>query len=113
MYSLLVSLSLTVQYGRAILVMDRSFCTDIAGNSFTRMANSSVHLHIGECYLSSVILAVLVLDIISNSRGFDVRKYDPQTEERFMSTSGLVYLKSYFELTVKLEQFRQLMTLTS
>ncbi|KAL5059272.1 hypothetical protein RYX36_030876 [Vicia faba] len=48
MYSLLVSLSPTVQYGRAILVMDRSFCTDIAGNSFTRMANSSVHLHIGE-----------------------------------------------------------------
>ncbi|CAI8616590.1 unnamed protein product [Vicia faba] len=46
MYSLLVSLSPTVQYGRAILVMDRSFCTDIAGNSFTRMANSSVHLHI-------------------------------------------------------------------
>ncbi|CAL5203314.1 unnamed protein product [Lathyrus oleraceus] len=46
MYSLLVSLSPTVQYGRAILVMDRNFCTDIAGNSFTRMLNSSVHVHI-------------------------------------------------------------------
>lgn len=37
----------------------------------------------------------------------------PQTEERFMSTSGLMYLKSYFELTAKLEQYKQLMTLTS
>ncbi|CAJ2642179.1 unnamed protein product [Trifolium pratense] len=45
-YSLLVSLSSTVQYGRAILVMDKNFCTDIAGNSFTRMPNSSVYVHI-------------------------------------------------------------------
>ncbi|XP_027368449.1 uncharacterized protein LOC113874415 isoform X2 [Abrus precatorius] len=44
-YSLLVSLSSTVQYGRAILVMDRNFCTDIAGNSFTRMPNSTVYIH--------------------------------------------------------------------
>lgn len=56
MYSLLVSLSPAVQYGRAILVMDRNFCTDIAGNSFTRMLNSSVHVHIGECYLSCVVV---------------------------------------------------------
>ncbi|MCI05886.1 hypothetical protein A2U01_0026941, partial [Trifolium medium] len=46
MYSLLVSLSSTVQYGRAILVMDKNFCTDIAGNSYTRMPNSSVYVHI-------------------------------------------------------------------
>ncbi|KAK2442902.1 hypothetical protein P8452_21317 [Trifolium repens] len=46
MYSLLVSLSSTVQYSRAILVMDKNFCTDIAGNSFTRMPNSSVYVHI-------------------------------------------------------------------
>ncbi|XP_057442927.1 uncharacterized protein LOC130734497 isoform X2 [Lotus japonicus] len=45
MYSLLVSLSSTVQYGRAILVMDRNFCSDIAGNNFTRMPNSSVYIH--------------------------------------------------------------------
>ncbi|XP_061349296.1 uncharacterized protein LOC133294608 isoform X3 [Gastrolobium bilobum] len=45
MYSLLVSLSSTVQYGRAILVMDKNFCTDIAGNNFTRMPNSSVYIH--------------------------------------------------------------------
>ena len=36
-----------------------------------------------------------------------------QIEERFMSTSGLMYLKGYFNLTVKLEQYRQLMTMTS
>ncbi|KOM40435.1 hypothetical protein LR48_Vigan04g063300 [Vigna angularis] len=44
-YSLLVSLSSTVQYGRAIVVMDRNFCTDLAGNSFMRMPNSSVYIH--------------------------------------------------------------------
>ncbi|OIV98204.1 hypothetical protein TanjilG_28717 [Lupinus angustifolius] len=44
-YSLLVRLSSSVQYGRAILVMDRNFCTDIAGNSFTRKPNSSVYIH--------------------------------------------------------------------
>ncbi|CAJ1975118.1 unnamed protein product [Sphenostylis stenocarpa] len=44
-YSLLVSLSSAVQYGRAILVMDRNFCTDFAGNSFMRMPNSSVNIH--------------------------------------------------------------------
>ncbi|KAG5035632.1 hypothetical protein JHK87_010542 [Glycine soja] len=44
-YSLLVSLSSTVQYGRAILVMDRNFCTDRAGNSFMRMPNSTVYIH--------------------------------------------------------------------
>ncbi|KAL2340917.1 hypothetical protein Fmac_008857 [Flemingia macrophylla] len=45
-YSLLVSLSSTVQYGRAILVMDKNFCTDIAGNTFMRMPNSSVYIHL-------------------------------------------------------------------
>ncbi|XP_048229333.1 uncharacterized protein LOC8288982 isoform X2 [Ricinus communis] len=44
-YSLLVDLSPTVQYGRVILVMDRNFCTDTAGNSFTRAANSSFYVH--------------------------------------------------------------------
>ncbi|XP_004501911.1 uncharacterized protein [Cicer arietinum] len=46
MYSLLVSLSSTVQYGQTILVMDKNFCTDIAGNGFTRTPNSSVYVHI-------------------------------------------------------------------
>ncbi|WVZ21431.1 hypothetical protein V8G54_008753 [Vigna mungo] len=45
-YSVLVSLSSTVQYGRAIVVMDRNFCTDLAGNSFMRMPNSSVYIHL-------------------------------------------------------------------
>ncbi|KAK2663734.1 hypothetical protein Ddye_002308 [Dipteronia dyeriana] len=44
-YSLLVGLSTTVQYGRAVLVMDKSFCTDTAGNKFTRMKNSSFTVH--------------------------------------------------------------------
>ncbi|KAK0575809.1 hypothetical protein LWI29_007506 [Acer saccharum] len=46
-YSLLVGLSSTFQYGRAILVMDKSFCTDTAGNKFIRMENSSFVVHFG------------------------------------------------------------------
>ncbi|KAK1554528.1 hypothetical protein Q3G72_013551 [Acer saccharum] len=46
-YSLLMGLSSTFQYGRAILVMDKSFCTDTAGNKFIRMENSSFVVHFG------------------------------------------------------------------
>ncbi|KAL5813853.1 hypothetical protein ACOSQ4_024494 [Xanthoceras sorbifolium] len=44
-YSLLVGLSSVVQYGRVVLVMDKSFCADTAGNKFTRMTNSSFFVH--------------------------------------------------------------------
>ncbi|XP_058087384.1 uncharacterized protein LOC131234484 isoform X2 [Magnolia sinica] len=44
-YSLLVGSSPNVEYGRVILVMDIGFCTDAAGNWFTRTANSSYFLH--------------------------------------------------------------------
>ncbi|PON72223.1 Guanine nucleotide-binding protein, beta subunit [Parasponia andersonii] len=44
-YSLVVGLSSQVEYGRVILVMDKNFCTDNAGNRFTRTANSSFFVH--------------------------------------------------------------------
>ncbi|KAG6747072.1 hypothetical protein POTOM_049450 [Populus tomentosa] len=44
-YNLLVDLSPSVLYGRVILVMDKNFCTDTAGNRFTRAANSSFFVH--------------------------------------------------------------------
>ncbi|KAH9614192.1 hypothetical protein KSS87_017901 [Heliosperma pusillum] len=44
-YSVVVGLSTNDQYGRAILVMDRGFCTDNAGNRFIRPENSSVIVH--------------------------------------------------------------------
>ncbi|PIA61846.1 hypothetical protein AQUCO_00200088v1 [Aquilegia coerulea] len=44
-FSLLVSLSSNIQYGRVIIVTDKSFCTDVAGNSFQRTTNSSFVLH--------------------------------------------------------------------
>lgn len=44
-YSLLVSLSSNAQYGRVILVMDKRFCTDTAGNKFSRADNSSFYVH--------------------------------------------------------------------
>ncbi|OVA16963.1 hypothetical protein BVC80_9043g4 [Macleaya cordata] len=44
-FSLLVGLSSNVQYGRVVLVMDKSFCTDNAGNKFTRTTNSSFLVH--------------------------------------------------------------------
>ncbi|PIN20252.1 hypothetical protein CDL12_07057 [Handroanthus impetiginosus] len=41
-YSLVVSVSEKVRYGRLILVMDKNFCMDSAGNQFTRTENSSL-----------------------------------------------------------------------
>ncbi|KAF3962701.1 hypothetical protein CMV_012822 [Castanea mollissima] len=36
---------LSAQYGRVILVMDKNFCTDSAGNKFTRNQNSTFNVH--------------------------------------------------------------------
>lgn len=47
-FSLMVAISTDVQYGRLVLVMDKNFCTDTAGNSFTRTSNSSFFLHFGK-----------------------------------------------------------------
>lgn len=47
-YSVMVSLSPSVQYGRVILVLDKGFCADAAGNKFTRTDNSSFFVHFGE-----------------------------------------------------------------
>lgn len=47
-YSVLVGLSSSVQYGRVILVMDKNFCSDSAGNKFMRTENSSFIMHFGE-----------------------------------------------------------------
>ncbi|XP_030938237.1 uncharacterized protein LOC115963393 isoform X2 [Quercus lobata] len=44
-YSILVGLSSTAQSGRVILVMDKNFCTDSAGNKFERNKNSNFTLH--------------------------------------------------------------------
>ncbi|KAF5175266.1 transmembrane protein [Thalictrum thalictroides] len=44
-FSLLVGLSSNIQYGRVVIVMDKSFCTDVAGNSFQRTTNSRFILH--------------------------------------------------------------------
>ncbi|KAJ0985768.1 hypothetical protein J5N97_004124 [Dioscorea zingiberensis] len=44
-YSLVVRISNNQSYGRLLLVMDRSFCTDIAGNRFIRTSNSTFILH--------------------------------------------------------------------
>ncbi|XP_023519336.1 uncharacterized protein LOC111782764 isoform X2 [Cucurbita pepo subsp. pepo] len=44
-YSLSVALASTIQYGRIILVMDKNFCTDSAGNIFTRTENSISYVH--------------------------------------------------------------------
>lgn len=48
-YSLVVSLSSQVEFGRVVLVMDKNFCTDIAGNRFIRTTNSFFFVHFGEC----------------------------------------------------------------
>ncbi|XP_008791189.1 uncharacterized protein LOC103708166 [Phoenix dactylifera] len=44
-FSLIVNISADIQYGRLVLVMDKSFCRDTAGNGFTRTSNSSFVIH--------------------------------------------------------------------
>ncbi|XP_051136790.1 uncharacterized protein LOC127255339 isoform X2 [Andrographis paniculata] len=44
-YSIAVRVSEKVRYGRLILVMDRNFCADYAGNEFVRTENSSLFVH--------------------------------------------------------------------
>ncbi|XP_039057965.1 uncharacterized protein LOC120201425 isoform X1 [Hibiscus syriacus] len=44
-YLLFVSISSASQYGRLVLVMDRDFCSDAAGNPFTRSPNSTFYVH--------------------------------------------------------------------
>ncbi|XP_077244190.1 uncharacterized protein LOC143884473 isoform X2 [Tasmannia lanceolata] len=44
-FSLLVELAASAQFGRVVLVMDKDFCTDTAGNRFRRTTNSSFFLH--------------------------------------------------------------------
>jgi hypothetical protein len=48
-YSVAVSASPEVEYGRLILVMRRGFCTDVAGHHFRRTSNSSFTLRFGAC----------------------------------------------------------------
>uniref|UniRef100_A0A7N2MPF1 Uncharacterized protein n=1 Tax=Quercus lobata TaxID=97700 RepID=A0A7N2MPF1_QUELO len=45
-YSVLVGLSSTAQSGLVTLVMDKNFCTDSAGNKFTRNVNSTLYVHL-------------------------------------------------------------------
>ncbi|CAN4088115.1 unnamed protein product [Withania somnifera] len=44
-FSVVVSLSTRDRYGRVILVMDKKFCSDPAGNKFRRTENSSLFIH--------------------------------------------------------------------
>lgn len=55
-YSLIVGVSERVRYGRLILVMGKKFCTDSAGNQFTRTENSSLFIHFGEFDSESFLL---------------------------------------------------------
>lgn len=45
-FTVQVGISTDIQYGRLVLVMDKHFCTDAAGNRFTRTVNSSFLLRI-------------------------------------------------------------------
>ncbi|KAJ0459216.1 hypothetical protein HanLR1_Chr16g0607491 [Helianthus annuus] len=44
-YSISVNLSTNVEYGRTLLVTDKDFCKDAAGNQFTRTTRSSFLVH--------------------------------------------------------------------
>nr|XP_016495097.1 PREDICTED: uncharacterized protein LOC107814239 [Nicotiana tabacum] len=44
-FSVVVSLSTRDQYGRVVVVMDKNFCSDSAGNKFKRTENSRIFIH--------------------------------------------------------------------
>lgn len=44
-----MGLSPDAQYGRIVLVMNKSVCSDIAGNNFKRALGSRFFVHFGEC----------------------------------------------------------------
>ncbi|KAF2315900.1 hypothetical protein GH714_040695 [Hevea brasiliensis] len=72
-YSVLVGLSPTDLYGRVILVMDKNFCTDTAGNTFTRVANSSFYVHFDSLNVSEGSLVPISGENLGNRRfGFQV-----------------------------------------
>lgn len=47
-YSFSVNLSTDVEYGRVVLVTDKYFCRDAAGNQFMRTTGSRFLVHFGE-----------------------------------------------------------------
>ena len=57
-FSVLVGLSSSVSYGRLILVMDKNFCADSAGNKFMRTENSISFVHFGEFSWSCCLIEV-------------------------------------------------------
>lgn len=57
-YSVAVSASPDVDYGRMILVMRRGFCTDVAGHRFRRSSNSSFTLRFGTYYRPNFYLNI-------------------------------------------------------
>ena len=46
-YNLVIKFSPEETSGRIVIKMDESFCTDEAGNLFTRSKNSTLILHLG------------------------------------------------------------------
>ncbi|XP_060204622.1 uncharacterized protein LOC132632638 [Lycium barbarum] len=69
-FSVVVSLS-TRDYGRAVLVMDKNFCSDPAGNKFTRTENSSLFIHFDRRTVSVAIRTYIperLLQIDSETR---------------------------------------------
>lgn len=57
-FSVLVGLSSSASYGRVILVMDKDFCADNAGNKFMRTENSISLVHFGEFNFSCCLTEV-------------------------------------------------------
>lgn len=64
-YSVVVSLSTDIQYGRVILAMDKGFCTDNAGNHFIRPQNSSLVVHFGEHMNQITFCFLFVITLVS------------------------------------------------
>ncbi|KAG1347025.1 hypothetical protein COCNU_06G008540 [Cocos nucifera] len=80
-FSLIVSISADIQYGRLVLVMDRSFCTDTAGNSFHEISKRiyTIEVHADDSIISVEVPENTTGDVAGNknlaSNRLQVRHY--------------------------------------
>ncbi|KAG6523796.1 hypothetical protein ZIOFF_013683 [Zingiber officinale] len=63
-FSIMVDISAEVQFGRLLLVMDKGFCKDDAGNIFKRTSNSSFIVHFDRRSVSMNITSHLPLKFL-------------------------------------------------
>ncbi|THU60302.1 hypothetical protein C4D60_Mb07t11200 [Musa balbisiana] len=109
-FTLMVGISADVQFGRLVLVMDKGFCMDSAGNSFKRTSNSSFILHfairISGGYILSfhkITMSIYIIEINGNDSLISVEVPENKTVDIAGNKnlrSNILQLKHYTSPTI-------------